>query len=353
MINRVLNRVMVMRRRSGSIVSYFLAALAQAIRFFNRILMSTLVAFQHRKKHVSKSLSCLTLTLLACVNFAFLFSTAQAQDSNPAPPAAPTATTQAPALPPYPLDSVIDKQGIVVTVDRNLPGIWKTQDQKSSVFVKGPKKFRQPLNAIRTIAFDHEGKLLVGDTSTRDIYRIADNGTATPITGGEIGIPMDIAVKPDGTIYVADLELHKLMRIPAGSKKVEHVAEVNPRGVFVDSEEKIWVVSQDAQQLIIVADDGQKEVIVGSRVFEFPHQVVVNSKGEAFVSDGYKKAIWKVVRGQAPVIAFEGAPLDNPVGLALFEDQVIITDPRAAKVFKLTAENKLEVLADFSTAVAQ
>jgi len=312
--------------------------------------MRTLVTFQLRKTCNLIQFGCLTLISLAFLAFAFPKTAAQAQDSKP--PAA-AQSKPAPALPPYPLDSVIDKQGVVVTVDRNLPGIWKSQDQKLSVFVKGPKKFRQPLNAIRTIAFDHEGKLLVGDTSTRDVYRIAEDGTATPITGGEIGIPMDIAVKPDGTIYVADLELRKLMRIPAGSKKVEHVADVNPRGVFVDSEGKVWVVSQDAQQLLIVADDGQKEVIVGSRVFEFPHQVVVNSKGEAFVSDGYKKAIWKVIRGQAPVIAFEGAPLDNPVGLALFEDQVIITDPRAAKVFKLTTENKLEVLADFSTAAAQ
>ncbi len=298
--------------------------------------------------------TCFGIPLLALVACVCCRNTTVAQEAaSAATQADPTAKSATPALPPYPLDAVIDQQGTIVIVDRNLPGIWKSQDQKLSVFVKGPKKFREPLNAIRTIALDHEGNLLVGDTSTRDVYRIAADGTATAITGGEIGIPMDIAVKKDGTIYVADLELRKLMRIPAGSNKVEHVADVNPRGVFVDSESKVWVVSQDAQQLLIVSDDGQKEVIVGSRVFEFPHQVVVNSKGEAFVSDGYKKAIWKVVRGQQPEIVVQGAPLDNPVGLALHEDQVIITDPRAAKVFKLGAEKKLEVLADFSTVSAQ
>jgi len=266
---------------------------------------------------------------------------ALAQDAPPA-----TANTNAKpvaALSMYPLDSVVDKQGTVFTVDRNLPGIWKWQADKLSIFVQGPKKFREPLNAIRSVALDHEGKLLVGDSATRDVYRISEDGKATAITGGVIGIPMDIAVKSDGTIYVADVELRKLMRIPAGSTKVEHVADVNPRGVFVDSENKVWVVSQDAQQLLIVADDGTKEVVVDKRVFDFPHQVVVNSKGEAFVSDGYKKAIWKVVRGQAPTIIIEGPPLDNPVGLALFDDQVIITDPRASRVMKLTPENKLEV----------
>lgn len=255
----------------------------------------------------------------------------------------PIAVKPPASMPVYPLDSVVNKQGIAFTVDRNLPGIWRWQDGKLSVFIKGSKKFREPLNAIRCIALDHEGKLLVGDTSTRDVYRISDDGKATPITGGEIGTPMDIAVKSDGTIYVADLELRKLMRIPAGSSKVEQVADVNPRGVFVDSENKLWVVSQNEQQLLIVSDSGETETVVAKRIFEFPHQVVVNSKGEAFVSDGYKKAIWKVVRGQEPVILIQGSPLDNPVGLELFEDQVIVTDPRAAKVMKLTPENKLEL----------
>jgi hypothetical protein len=269
---------------------------------------------------------------------------AQEQEAAKQEPASPSgnATTAAP-LTVYPLDAVVDKQGVVYVVDRNLPGIWKYQAEQLSVFVQGPKRFREPLNAARCLTLDHEGKLLVGDPATRDIYRVDDEGKAEPITGGEIGVPMDIAVKSDGTIYVADLELRKLMRIPAGSKKVEHVADVNPRGVFVDHENNVWVVSQDTQQLLIVSDDGQKEVIVDRRIFEFPHQVVVNSRGEAFVSDGYKKAIWKVVRGQEPEIFVSGAPLDNPVGLTLVDDQVVVTDPRAAKVMRLTPEKTLEV----------
>jgi hypothetical protein len=175
------------------------------------------------------------------------------------------------------------------------------------------------------------------------VYRVANDGKLTPITGGQIGIPMDIAVKSDGTIYVADLETHYLLRIPAGSNKVEQVAQTNPRGVFIDSQQKIWVVSQDAQQLLVVGDDGKKEVIVDGRVFEFPHQVVVNAAGEAFVTDGYKKAIWKVVRGQPPTIVVQGAPLDNPVGIAIHKDELFIVDPRVAKVFKLKADGKLEV----------
>jgi DNA-binding beta-propeller fold protein YncE len=247
-----------------------------------------------------------------------------------------------PATGVYPLDCAAMKSGAAFVVDRELPGVWKWQDGKLSVFIQASKKFRTPLNAPRCIALDHEGKLLVGDTATRDIYRVSDDGKAEPITGGEIGIPMDIAVKTDGTIYVADLELRKLLRIPAGTNKVEQVADVNPRGVFVDHENKIWVVSQNAQQLLIVSDSGEVEAIVKKRTFNLPHNVVVNSKGEAFVSDNYEKTIWKVVRGGEPEKWVSGQPLDNPVGLSLVDDQVVITDPRAATVFRLSADKKLE-----------
>lgn len=246
------------------------------------------------------------------------------------------------ALPFYPLDLCVNDQGLAYVVDRNLPGVWQWKEQQLSVFFAASSKFRTPLNAARCLTFDRQGRLLVGDSSTRDIYRFNAESKPEPITGGKIGIPMDIGVKSDGTLYVADLETRTLLRIPAGTSEVVPVAVVNPRGLFVDTKDQVWVISQDEQQLQIVSDDGKAEVIVNHRVFEFPHQVVVNAAGEAFVSDGYKQAIWKVVRGSSPQIVVSGEPLVNPVGLALYEDRLIVVDPRARQVFRLSKENKLE-----------
>ena len=242
----------------------------------------------------------------------------------------------------YPLDAVVQPGGEVVIADRNLPGLRSYKGDQLTILVQGSKKFREPLNAARAIAIDNDGKILVGDSATREIYRIDDSGKPQPLTGGAIGNAMDMAVRKDGSIMVADVETRALLRVSADGKEVKSVAKVNPRGVFVDKDDKVWVVSQDAQQLQIVGDDGQSRAIVDKRTFDFPHQVVVNAAGEAFVSDGYKKAIWKVVEGKAPEVVVSGAPLDNPVGLALAGNDLIITDPRAAKVFRLK-EGKLEV----------
>lgn len=235
----------------------------------------------------------------------------------------------------YPLDTVLTADGSPIIVDRNLPGLWHRKGEQLQVLVKGSKRFREPLNAARCVAIDKEGRVLVGDSSTREIYRIEEGNQLKPLTGGAIGIPMDIAVRADGSLMVADLETHNLLRVTADGKEIKPMAHVNPRGVFVDSHDKVWVVSQDAQQLQIIDDNGKATVIVDKRVFEFPHQVVVNSAGDAFVSDGYKKAIWKIPAGSRPEILFSGPPLDNPVGLALYGDELIVTDPRARQVFRI------------------
>ncbi len=248
--------------------------------------------------------------------------------------------TVTPELQVYPLDIAVSADGDAYVADRRMHGVWRWKDEKLTELFRGSPKFRTPMNAARTVAVEKDGSVLVGDTSTREIYRIKKGGKPEPITGGKIGTPMDLAVTSDGTIYVADLELRKLMRIPAGTQKVEHIADVNPRGVTVDDKDQVWVVSQDAQQLLIVSPDGKIEPVVSERTFEFPHQVAVNSAGEAYVTDGYAKAIWKVVRGEKPKIWFKGEPLDNPVGITLVDDLPVVVDPRARTVFKFDENAK-------------
>jgi hypothetical protein len=56
--------------------------------------------------------------------------------------------------------------GTIFLADRQLPGIWKLTDGKLSILFAGSKKFRTPLNAVRCLAIDQNGKLLAGDSST-------------------------------------------------------------------------------------------------------------------------------------------------------------------------------------------
>ena len=82
----------------------------------------------------------------------------------------------------YPLSIAVTNSGVIYLADRNLPGVWKLEGEKLTLFFEGSRKFRTPLNAIRCLAIDQEGKLLAGDSSTRDVYRFDDAGKPVGLT---------------------------------------------------------------------------------------------------------------------------------------------------------------------------
>ncbi len=234
--------------------------------------------------------------------------------------------------------------------DRNLPGIWKIAAGKLSVYFQGSNKFRTPLNAVRCVRLDHQGKLLVGDSATRNVYRFDENGQPQPLTKttggmGLIGIPMDIAVNSKGDVYVSDLEIQRIVKIPQGSDQPEEVAEISGcRGLFVDKEDTLWIVSTTGDQLHRITPDGEQTIVVKGRPFQFPHTVVVDKDGTAFVCDGYAKTVWKIAADGKPAALAAGEPLVGPVGLAIKDDVLYVADPRAKAVFTIDAEGKIAKL---------
>lgn len=248
-----------------------------------------------------------------------------------------------PASKVYPLDGVVDAAGAVWVVDRNAPGVWKYADGKLELAIVGAKKFRQPLNACRSIALSKDGQLYVGDPATREVYVRNEANEMKPLMSGIIGIPMDIAVASNGTLYVADAERRVVWSKAPDAEKPTVFAKANPSGLFIDSQDRLWVISKDEEQLQRFDASGKKETIVAKPTFEYAHQIVVDSSGVAWITDGYKKALWRIVDGGQPEMVVSGAPLQNPVGLFLVDDKPVVVDPHAHSVFKLTADNKLEL----------
>ena len=241
-----------------------------------------------------------------------------------------------PASAVYPLDGVVSKDGAVWVVDRNRPGVWKFFEGALALEVEGSKRYREPMNAARCLAISSEGELAIGDPATREVYRKDAAGKWVPTVGGRIGIPNDLAFMKDGTLLIADLERRVLWKQKSAGEVPEVFAAVNPRGVFVDHADRIWVVSQDEQQLLKVSIDGSVEGVTSGRVFEFPHQVVVTAEDQIWVSDGYRKGLWSWKLGEEPKLVHSGEPLKNPVGLFLVENQVVVVDPHAQGVYRWT-----------------
>jgi len=247
----------------------------------------------------------------------------------------------------YPLSIAVADDGQMYLADRNLPGVFRAQDGKLSVLFQASKRFKTPLNAVRCVALDREGKLLAGDSAARNVFRFNDEGQPEPITRvtdglGLVGIPMDVAVNSQGDIFTSDLEIQRIVKIPHGGDEPEEVAEISGcRGLFMDAKDRLWVVSTTNDQLYRIGPTGEKEVIVPGRPFEFPHTVVVTDDDTAYVCDGYAKAIWRVPPEGVPEKLVAGEPFDNPVGLALHDNQLYVADPRARAVFRVDLEGKV------------
>lgn len=266
---------------------------------------------------------------------------------------APAPAQETPAAAPtefvYPLAVVAATDGTVYVADRNLPGIWQIKEGQKSIYFQGSKRFRTPLNAVRCLAFDHQGKLLAGDSATREVYRFDDNGQPQPLTAGWIGIPMAIAVAPDGTIYTADLELHRIWKMPAeGAKEPTEFAVINsPRGLTLDPDGNLWVLSTSSKngQIQKVSPDGKIEFFVKGHPFNLPHNIVRMDDGSFFVTDNYEHCVWKVTSDGEKQQWVVGAPLDRPVGLCRSGTDLLIADPHIRTIFRLDPDKALTVLA--------
>lgn len=249
----------------------------------------------------------------------------------------------------YPLAVVAAADGTVYVADRNLPGIWKIQNGQKSIYFQGSKKFRTPLNAVRCVAIDHQGRLLAGDSSTREVYRFDDNHQPQPLTSGWIGIPMAMAVAPDGTIYTADLELHRIWKMPAeGSEEPTEFAVINsPRGLTLDPDGNLWVLSTSSKngQIQKVSPDGKIEFFVKGHPFNLPHNIVRMDDGSFFVTDNYEHCVWRITAEGEKQQWVVGAPLDRPVGLCRSGDNLLIADPHIRTIFNLAPDKTLTVLA--------
>lgn len=254
----------------------------------------------------------------------------------------------------YPLNVTATTDGTLYVADRNLPGVWKvTPEGEKSVFFQASKKLRTPLNAVRCIALDRQGRVLAGDSATREVYRFNDAGEPVPLTMGGIGIPMGIAVSSAGKLFVADLELHRICRVPAEGGSAETFIVVQaPRALTIDAEDRLWVISDAPQrgqkefnQVLRITLAGKQEALVQGRVFAFPGGITLDSRGAAYVSDGYGKTIWKIPPGDKPEPWISGEPLNHPVGVTWHQDRLLIADPRAKVIFEASDDGKLSCLA--------
>lgn len=247
------------------------------------------------------------------------------------------------ASPDYPLAVAVNVGDVptIYAVDLDLPGVWKI-DAKTSLFVRGTQLLRKPMNRPRCVAIDPRGGIFVGDSATREVYRIAEaDSEFVPLTAGYIGIPMAICVDPEGkNLYVGDAEKRATFRLPIEGGKPELVARVNARGLAFDGSGNLWAVTPDADAVVkIDVKSGEVTKVITDRPYQFPNGLTWIGD-EGYVTDGYGKSIWKFTADGKTEVWHEGEPLVGPVGIFATEKSIYVADPKQKQVYEFDRATK-------------
>ncbi|MEM1068299.1 MAG: hypothetical protein AAGI63_05355 [Planctomycetota bacterium] len=241
--------------------------------------------------------------------------------------------------PKYPL-AVTVSEGKLFVVDLDLPGVWAVEKERE-LFAKGSGLLRQPMNRPRCVLALENGTVLVGDTATREIYRVESGADPKPLMNGYLGIPMAMAIDPERKqVYIGDAERRAIFRMPIEGGKPELVARVNARGLAFDADGNLWAVTPDdaAIQKINVETKEVQSIVTG-RPFQYPNGLVW-AGDHGYVTDGYGKCIWKFTADGKKEKWHAGEPLVGPVGIAIDDTSLYVADPKQQQVYQFNRKSK-------------
>jgi len=220
----------------------------------------------------------------------------------------------------------ITKPGVVITFAGS--GVEGFSDGESL-----KAKFNYPTG----IALDSSGNLFVADSWNHKIRKVNQQGIVSTIAGaGTAGYldgkgdeamfycPEGVALDSDGNVYVADSCNHRIRKINqqgevstlAGNGKQGYVDGVGsqvmfywPRGIVLDSEGNAFVTDQWNNRIRKITKQGEVSTLagVGARdILNRPCGIVLDAKGNLYVADECNHRIRKITQ-QGEIITIAGS----------------------------------------------
>lgn len=229
--------------------------------------------------------------------------------------------------------------GRIYVADSALPGIW--EGGPSGPFVprfRASEKDRSPLRNVVSLAVSKEGTLFAGDSATGEIYRVDRDAPPKPLSGGAFEVPTGLAIADDGTLYVCDLRLNIVAKLPGEGGRPETIAAVAaPRGLATAGDGGLFVLSSREDPLVKISSNGDKKTAVAGRPFRMPLALAVDRRSnDAWIADGDGSTVWKAsARGEARAYSKAGA-LKRPVAVALDgKGGLIVADAGAGRILRI------------------
>jgi DNA-binding beta-propeller fold protein YncE len=244
----------------------------------------------------------------------------------------------------------------------------------------GPGTAEGQFNAPRGLKVAPDGSLYVADSRNHRIQHLAPDGAVLKTWGsfgdvsagtgadGAFNEPWDVAVGPDGSVYVSDTWNHRVQKFTADGTFVKKwgyfgqgeapEAFWGPRGLAVDKNGRLYVMDTGNKRVVIFSADGEFINQFGTAgfdpgQFDEPVGIAVDEQGNVYITDTWNQRVQVLqpsADGQSfsPVRAWDfagwkGQSLDNKPFLAVspVNGHVFVTDPESPRVVEFDSEGNL------------
>jgi len=188
------------------------------------------------------------------------------------------------------------------------------------------------LNQPRGVALDSSGDLYIADSRNNVIREVRQGGTIDTVAGNgqrgysgdggnprsaELFAPVGVAISPDGSLFIADTNNHRVRRIDHGGKIVTFAgsgraafggdggtataADLNlPTGLAFDSAGNVYIADSGNNRVRKVSPNGTITTVAGdgtSAVLAAPSAVAVSPSGVLFITDTENHRVVKLLGG--------------------------------------------------------
>ncbi len=251
----------------------------------------------------------------------------------------------------------------------------------AGVQIGGPGLAPGQLSGPRGIAIAPNGEIYVADAMNHRVQRFSAEGLVLGEWGsfaaapegevaptGTFNEPWDVAVGPDGTVYVADTWNHRIQRFTAEGEFLssfgsfgqtgEPTAFWGPRAIAVDAAGRLFVADTGNKRVVIFDADGNPLGEFGGFGLELggldePVGLDLDAEGRVYVADTWNQRIQIfeeldegnfVAVDEWPVDGWLGQSLENKPYLAVGGNgDVCVSDPEGYRILCFDDEGEFRI----------
>ena len=234
------------------------------------------------------------------------------------------------------------------------------------------------LNTPRGIDIAPDGTIYVADSLNHRIQQFSPEGLLLNVwgnfanaleedaPGGTFNEPWDVAVSPDGSIFVADTFNHRIQKFNSTGRFIKMWGIFaqgdtpesfwGPRGITVDEDGNVFVTDTGNKRVVVFDTDLNYKTQFGSSGFEpgqfdEPVGITVNSSGQIIIADTWNRRVQifepdKTGIGFTPIVSFDvsawyGQGIDNKPYLTTdTEGNIFLTDSEIGRILKFSAKGE-------------